>query len=87
MREVCRFCMYYRPDEEYKGVIGICETETRRPTNVKQTCERFRGGAQKWLRSGKEVKEVKNEARPTLGELAEMVVNDVLEWRNRNEAD
>ena len=51
---MCRKCKHYRPDERYKGVIGMCKKHNR-PADVKSTCKDKEPGKQRWM-SGKEVK-------------------------------
>ena len=52
---MCRKCKYYRPNELYRGVIGMCD-KMKKPTDVKSTCKDKEPGKQRWM-NGKEVKE------------------------------
>lgn len=52
---MCRKCKYYRPDERYRGVIGMCERHNK-ITDVKTTCKDKEPGKQRWM-NGKEVQE------------------------------
>jgi len=54
MKNVCRWCMHYMPNERYKGFIGWCK-EHDKPSTVDNTCEKMTEGKQHWL-CGKEVK-------------------------------
>lgn len=52
---MCRWCKHYRPNEQYKGIIGWCMKHDK-PTDVKSSCDDEEKGTQKWM-CGKEVKE------------------------------
>lgn len=60
MKKICRFCKYYRPDARYQGVIGVCDANTERLCSVKDECEKFEEGPQRWLQGG-EVEDGKQE--------------------------
>lgn len=51
---MCRHCKWYRPNENYKGVIGYCE-KYNKPVGVNETCTGEEKGTQYWM-CGKEVK-------------------------------
>ena len=55
MKEICRWCKYYRPDERYRGVIGYCD-KTDSPAIVNGTCYDFEKGEQRWM-NGERVEE------------------------------
>ena len=55
MKQICRFCTYYRPDERYRGVIGFCDKYDE-PKSVKDTCYDFEKGEQRWM-NGERVEE------------------------------
>ena len=61
MRKICRFCKYYRPDARYQGVIGVCDANTEQSRSVKDECEKFEEGPQRWLQGG-EVEDDKQES-------------------------
>ena len=47
MKEICRFCGKYCPDERYKGTIGICNKDNNRnAVTVASTCIDFSKGNQ-----------------------------------------
>ena len=46
--EMCRWCKHYRPDERYRGVIGMC-AKKRTPTDVKSKCIDYKKGEQFWM--------------------------------------
>ncbi len=48
MKDKCRWCKHYRPDERYNGVVGWCEVKDR-PMAYNRTCDKIEQGTQKWL--------------------------------------
>ena len=52
MKQICRFCTYYRPDERFRGKIGICSLDNN-PTMITDTCYEFVKGGQHWLNGEK----------------------------------
>lgn len=48
MKQICRFCTNYRPDERYRGVVGFCDKYDE-PKSVKDTCYDFEKGEQRWM--------------------------------------
>lgn len=52
---MCRHCKYYRPREQFRGVIGYCD-KNKRPVEVKDSCESEEKGEQHWM-NGEPVKE------------------------------
>lgn len=45
---MCRQCRFYRPSEQYKGVIGWCDKNDH-PTRVDYTCVEQESGDQTWM--------------------------------------
>ena len=37
MKEICRFCKHYHPDERYQGKVGICDIDSG-GVAVSETC-------------------------------------------------
>ena len=61
MKKICRYCTYYRPDARYQGVIGVCDAGMRAVCSVKDECDKFEEGPQRWLQGG-EVKDAEQES-------------------------
>ena len=51
----CRYCGWYRPDERFRGVIGICDVDGG-SSSVNGSCDTFVKGEQTWL-CGEKVEE------------------------------
>jgi len=45
---MCRHCKWYRPNEQYRGVIGYCD-KYGRPVGVNEVCSDEQQGEQRWM--------------------------------------
>lgn len=45
---MCRHCKWYRPNEQYRGVIGYCDKHGK-PVGVNESCSNEQQGEQRWL--------------------------------------
>lgn len=55
MKDRCRHCKHYMPDERYNGVVGWCTVKDK-PMSYDRTCDNREEGTQHTL-TGKVVKE------------------------------
>ena len=55
MKDKCRWCKHYMPDERYNGCVGWCIVKNR-AISYDRTCDKLEEGKQHWL-CGKEVTE------------------------------
>jgi hypothetical protein len=55
MKDKCRWCKHYMPDDRYNGCVGWCNVKDK-PMSYDHECADAEQGTQHWL-SGKEVKE------------------------------
>lgn len=55
MKDMCRWCKHYMPDDRYNGCVGWCNKKDS-PQTYNHECTEAEEGKQHWL-SGKEVTE------------------------------